>query len=354
MKTIKIKTYALILAISIFTPTFWSCENPIEFDGEQMASMIVMNALISPDSVLNVQLSKSKFFLKDDSSFESLNDAEVKLFVNDTLFEILNPKGNGNYTGTYIPKAGDIVKIIAKQANLNEVNATTTIITPAHISSIDTISQITVTNPIVSYADYSGDNITLDTVGYNYNKKMNIKVNINDDPNIKNFYRVTLRIKQYFNDGRESEREYFLESDDLVFGSANESGLFGEGFSRSPFNEFSDELFNGKKYDFKMSSNFDIMVYTDTTYKKPTYPNDNEWPKVVRNELIVQVHSISESYFKYLKTLNSNSNVLDFFAEPVQIYSNIKGGIGILGSYKIDNYVIQIPIEYMSNSYQYY
>ncbi len=353
MKTIKNKIFALIFSLTIFTPLFWSCENAIEFDGEQMAPMIVMNALISPDSLLKVQLSKSKFFLKDNNSFESIDNAEVKLYVNDTLFETLSFSENGNYIGTYIPKPSDVVKITAKQANFNEVSASTDIIVPTQITGIDTVSLKTEVYPIEMYESYNGNKPTIDTLGYSYNKRMNIKVNINDDPNLKNFYRVSVRIKQYFDDGSEGERDYYLQSDDLVFGSTDESGLFGEGYSRSMYNEFSDELFNGKNYAFKMSVNFNSVVYNNTDNNKPKNPNEQELPKLVRNEMILQLHSISESYFKYLKTLNSNSNVLEFFAEPVQIYNNIKGGIGILGSYKIDNYVMQIPVEYMNDSYQY-
>jgi len=228
----------------------------------------------------------------------------------------------------------------------------TDIVKPAQISKIDTATLITDKSPIFSY-EYGGygDIIESDTIGYSYNKKMNIIINIDDDVNKKNFYRVSLRIKQYFDDGRESEGQFFYESEDMVFGSSDETGLFGEGYSRSQYNEFSDELFNGKKYPFKLSTNFTTYIYTNE--KKPDNQGGLIWPQIVRNELIVQVHSISESYYKYLKTLNSNSNTLGFFSEPVQIYSNVKGGIGIFGNYKIDNYIIEIPKEYMNNNYYY-
>ena len=352
MKAFKYKLHTLALVLSVISPVFWSCENALEFDGEQMAPLWVMNSLISPDSVFTVQLTKSKFFLKDDSSFDPVNNASVELFVNDTLFETLAFSTNGNYTSNYIPKAGDKVRLSAQHSDINTVSAVTDIVKPAQISKIDTATLITDKSPIFSY-EYGGygDIIESDTIGYSYNKKMNIIINIDDDVNKKNFYRVSLRIKQYFDDGRESEGQFFYESEDMVFGSSDETGLFGEGYSRSQYNEFSDELFNGKKYPFKLSTNFTTYIYTNE--KKPDNQGGLIWPQIVRNELIVQVHSISESYYKYLKTLNSNSNTLGFFSEPVQIYSNVKGGIGIFGSYKIDNYIIEIPKEYMNNNYYY-
>ena len=349
MKTIKIKTYALILALSVLTTTFWSCENPIEFDGEQMESLMVMNSLISPDSIFTVQLTKSKFFLKDDSSFDLLNNANVKLFVNDTLFETLAFSENGNYSASYIPKIGDNVKLTAEYSGLTAVSAVTSILKPAQISSIDTATIITDTYPILSYqyGGYYGEVTDADTIGYTQNRKMNIIINIDDDVNLKNYYRVSVRIKRYFDDGRITDNEYYYQSDDMVFGSSDESGVFGEGYSRSIYNEFSDDLFNGKNYPFKLSAYFN--TYTYNTEKKPDEQGGVEWPEVVRSELIVQVHSISESYYKYVKTVNTNSNALAFFSEPVQIYSNVKGGIGVFGNYKIDNYIIQIPVSYTDN-----
>lgn len=352
MKAFKYKLHTLALVLSVISPVFWSCENALEFDGEQMAPLLVMNSLISPDSIFTVQLTKSKFFLKDNSTFDPVNNASVELFVNDTLFERLTFSANGNYSSNYKPRTGDKVRLSAQHSDINTVNAVTDIVKPAQISKIDTATLITDKSPIFSY-EYGGygDIIESDTIGYSYNKKMNIIINIDDDVNKKNFYRVSLRIKQYFDDGRESEGQFFYESEDMVFGSSDETGLFGEGYSRSQYNEFSDELFNGKKYPFKLSTNFTTYIYTNE--KKPDNQGGLIWPQIVRNELIVQVHSISESYYKYLKTLNSNSNTLGFFSEPVQIYSNVKGGIGIFGNYKIDNYIIEIPKEYMNNNYYY-
>lgn len=352
MKTLKNKAYTLALALLVITPVFWSCENALEFNGEQMAPLMVMNSLISPDSAFTVQLTKSKFFLKDNSNFDPVNNASIELFVNDTLFETLTFSANGNYSSNYKPRAGDKVRLSAQHSDINAVSAVTYIVKPAQISKIDTATLITDKSPILSY-EYGGygEINKSDTIGYSYNKKMNIIINIDDDVNQKNFYRVNLRIKQYFDDGRQSEGQFFYESEDMVFGSSDETGLFGEGYSRSQYNEFSDELFNGKKYPFKLSTNFSTYIYTNE--KKPDNQGEVTWPQIVRNELIIQVHSISESYYKYLKTLNTNSNTLGFFSEPVQIYSNVKGGIGIFGNYKIDNYIIEIPKEYMSNNYYY-
>ena len=56
-------------------------------------------------------------------------------------------------------------------------------------------------------------------------------------------------------------------------------------------------------------------------------------------ETVVDLRTISDSYFEYYRTITAQSNVgTDIFAEPVFIFSNIENGIGIFGAYtsKID------------------
>ncbi|HPH57343.1 MAG TPA: DUF4249 family protein, partial [Bacteroidales bacterium] len=47
----------------------------------------------------------------------------------------------------------------------------------------------------------------------------------------------------------------------------------------------------------------------------------------------VQLQNISPSYYLYLKTFSEYSNSIDFFSEPIQVFSNVSGGIGIFGAY---------------------
>jgi hypothetical protein len=58
----------------------------------------------------------------------------------------------------------------------------------------------------------------------------------------------------------------------------------------------------------------------------------------------VTLQSLSPSYYMYLKTREANSDS-DLFTEPVQIYTNIKGGIGIFGSYSNSTHRIELTID---------
>jgi hypothetical protein len=119
----------------------------------------------------------------------------------------------------------------------------------------------------------------------------------------------------------------------MFFWNNNAGSLDASTYSYN--NEFSDELFNGKEYSLKFSFNSSTYIYKDQTY--------NQTSKVpIKQELNIELQSISESYFKYLRSQSASASTIEFFSEPVQIYSNVKGGIGILGSYSSSFYKIQL------------
>ncbi len=338
MKSIYLQT----IIFSLFALIVTSCETEIEFRGDDTASLLVVNSILSPDSAVKVHVSESKFFLKDDSSFENVNDAIVNLWVNGSLYEQLSSTGQGFYAGNYIPKAGDIIKITAKNNKFPEVNAESEIVQATPIVSVDTTIHVSDIYPIVNgYGNYS------DTIGYSKTTEMKINLKFNDQPNKKNYYKIAVKLNQEYSDGSKYMRNYYFSSDDLVFGNTTEAGIFDES-SYNFYHEFNDDLFDGKSYSLKLNTSFISIVY-DNDPSGDT--SDSEPVEIVKNELILELQSISKSYYLYLKTRNAGTSVIDFFSEPVQIYSNIEGGIGILGSYNTSRFKIDIPKTFTEEYY---
>lgn len=325
-----------------------SCETVIDFNGKDTAPLLVVNSIISPDSVIKVHVSESRFFLEEDSKFVNINNATVKLWVNDLEYEQLTPANNGIYQGKYIPKSGDKLKITAKNSNYSEVSASTEIIPANPILSVDTNSVILEKTPLLSY-NYNSPTV-VDTLGYLINNELKLKMNFNDPANQENFYKVSLRMKLYFSDGSTQIGKYYFSSEDVVFGNTSASGIFDES-TTNYYNVFSDELFNGKPYGLKLSANFYSYVYSNNVPSK--LKSKDEPVNVTKNELIVELQSISKSYYLYLKTRDASSSYVDFFSEPVQIYSNIKGGIGVFGSYNTATFKINVPT-WLRQGYYYY
>jgi len=336
-----------IISVSFF---FFSCINDIEFNGEQQKPMLVLNSFVTPDSVVKVLLTRSKFFLDNYTKSDTIINAEVKLFVNDIFVEKLNPGTNGYYTGTYFPKENDMLKFVANSSQLGEVTATTNIVPKQAIIGIDSSSVSLGVYPQVQYSSYNGGPFIADTTGYSYSTGLDLRIRFKDAPNVKNYYRLVLKAKSYYTDGKVVENTVNSSSDDLVFGS-NNTDILGEMSSYYLYNEFNDQLFDGKTYELKTRAYFQKTksIIKPNTSKPTTIGVDT----ITRQELIVVLQSISESYYHYLKTIAANQSGEDFFSEPVQIYSNIQNGLGILGSYTSSSKVFDLPESLSFDSYIY-
>ncbi|HET7734313.1 MAG TPA: DUF4249 family protein, partial [Paludibacter sp.] len=159
-----------------------------------------------------------------------------------------------------------------------------------------------------------------------------------DPINISNYYRLEAKVINYYDDNSRTIGDALINYNDLVFGGNNNSNIF-ETSGYNYYHEFSDELFNGKEYNLSFTFN----IYT-TTYK-PEYQNNNHEINVktpVKQELRIELQSISKSYFLYLRSRAANMDAVEFFSEPVQIYSNVTDGIGILGSYSSSVYILNL------------
>lgn len=345
------KTKNIISTILIaFSLLIVSCENEIEFKGNETSSLLVVNSFCTPDSVVKVLVSKSKFFLQDDTSFDFVNNADVNLWINDVKIEKMESIGDGYYIGTYKPKIGDKIKITAKNNDFSEVSGTTDIIQSVNILSVDTTTKLLENTPILGYRDGEYGNYNNDTIGYITNRQINFSINFDDPVNVKNYYRLFVTLRNHYPGGLYFDSPYYFNSDDLVFGSNTSGGIFSEG-NYSYFHEFSDDLFEGKKYSLKFYSNQYEYVYFKDVEKSKSTEIDEFTP--IKSELIIDVQSISKSYYLYIKTRAANENVVELFSEPVQIYSNIKGGIGVIGSYTHSVYKVEIPVSTEQKYYDY-
>jgi len=336
------------LAITILLTVFIvSCETEIKFNGDETAPSMVINSILNPDSAVKVHITKSKFFLDIDGPFDPITNATVQLYANDKLIETLNSTGNGYYAGTYKPLPGDIIKIIAQNNEFDNVHSSTEIPVTASITSVDTTSTTTKTSPLIYSGSYNDEGyLNTDTVGTITVKKIKFTINIADRANYKNFYRLKVKYRSYYEKNTYLAYEVYFDSDDLVFGSTSETDLFDEG-STNYYHEFNDNLFDGKTYGLTFS------VFTSQyNYLPGKEPKDDPWGQTtIKQEILVYVESISPSYYYYLNSRAKNDAYIEIFSEPVQIYNNIVNGIGILGAYNTSIKVVELPLSYTVSTY---
>ena len=335
-------TYIQLAITLLLTVFIVSCETEIKFNGKETAPSMVINSILNPDSTAKVHITKSKFFLEKDGPFDPITNATVQLYANDKLIEALNSIGNGYYAGTYKPLQGDIIKIIAKNNEFDNVHSSTEIPVEASITSVDTSATITKTTPLVYYRSYDDVGYTTtDTVGTVTEKKIKFTVNIADRANYKNFYRLKVKQRSYYDNGTFSEYNSYFNSEDLVFGSTSETELFEEE-NTNYYHEFNDNLFDGKTYGLT----FSVSAF-QYNYFPGKEPKPDPWsPTTIKQELFINIESISPSYYYYLNSRAKNEAYIEIFSEPVQIYNNIVNGIGILGAYNTSITVIRMPLSY--------
>ena len=340
-------TYIQLAITLLLTVFIVSCETEIKFNGKETAPSMVINSILNPDSTVKVHITKSKFFLEKDGPFDPITNATVQLYANDKLIEALNSTGNGYYTGTYKPFPGDIIKIIARNNEFDNVHCSTEIPVTANITSVDTIATIIKTAPLVYYRSYDDVAYMItDTVGTVTEKKIKFTVNIADRANYKNFYRLKVKHRSYYDNGTYSEHNTYFNSEDLVFGSTSETELFEEK-NTNYYHEFNDNLFDGKTYGLT----FSISAF-QYNYLPGKEPKDDPWsPTTIKQELFINIESISPSYYYYLNSRAKNNEYIEIFTEPVQIYNNIVNGIGILGAYNTSITIVRVPLSYTLYSY---
>ena len=328
-----------------------SCERSVEFDTGITNPYVVVNSFVSPDSQIVAHVSVSRFFLKDSIDFRNENNAEVNLWVNGILKEKLTNDTLGIYTGNYKPTLSDNLKLTVNVPQMKEVSATTDFVEAPVILAADT--QVVYGSKRLLTC---GPNC-YDTVGIRYSYKVNFKLKFTDNANQKNYYRLLVRKITYT--GNWNDDTYNIDTvanndlpsygafdfTDVISGNTKNpltaddtnalSGLMLD--QNNDYHVFSDDLINGKTYTLEFNTNHETDRFFLIDNLRYAYGN------TLRNEIYVSLQSISKEYYQYLLT-RAASKTINYFSEPIQVYTNIKGGVGILGSYTTSNIVkIDLP-----------
>jgi hypothetical protein len=334
METTLKKILSFLIACMILT----ACEKEIVFTGNTVNQKIVVNSYVSTDSVLAAHISKSRFFLSNQNGFESIDNAEVSVFVNHTFKEKLISSGNGMYRGTYLPISGDTLRLKINAQGFDEAESNTVILPPSNILRIDTTLTVNEASPIYVREDEIG--------GYSYYVDCNIKIDLRDQGHENNYYRITLI--QHQETYVEEEDTLYVFDEYLPFvleGLDNQSNNFidliegGENYGIQQL--IADDLFNGKDIRFKLKTNFHYVEIV------PGYEDDLNTifyrQEADTESLIINFQTITRAMYLYLLSKEKAQDVMNgVFTEPVQIYNNITNGIGIFGSYTNNKQHIKI------------
>lgn len=304
--------YVLVVAAGLT-----SCYRRIDLDDYRTTPKMVINSVVSPDTVVMATITRTWFY-PDAPSDVCLPQARVELYVNGQYIERMSWKtvhhpdhpdlSYALFCSNTVPAEGDTVRIVASEPAYGEATAVDVI--PKKVPIGHVAYTVRRSNGV-----YQGMEREYDEVDY--------EITFNEYPTPGNYYLLRITRERRYLDGTRLEAieaDYldpvFKEQDAILDGSLSFDGLEKRGGAL-----FTDRHINGQTYTLQVRE-----VNTNL--------EDHELREI-------SLYSLSESYFLYLLSLQRvagstlNGALGDIgLAEPLRVYSNVAGGTGILGGFQ--------------------
>jgi hypothetical protein len=304
---------------------FVSCTKEVKFDGEQKESKLVINCLCEPEKPIKARITKSYFMLDYYGNSELHGAVDAKLYVNGNFQENLvntsdtiDSSGQDDpvYMSQYLPNVGDVVKIQVSSAGFVDAEGTSEAI-PDVANFQSTLEDLMLQWQYdYEYYDWEGDTSYCYS---SYSGNANLQVTLTDNnPEEMDYYYLHFALENHSETPNYHGRLNIQYTDPIFDPVGLNSGLFDfEIYNNEGL--FSDKFFAGKSYTIKIPIDFAL-----------------EMPQEAQSDfsLSVSVKHVSKAYFNYLSTCGNGNNMdgMAFFTEPMQIYSNVENGFGIVGS----------------------
>jgi hypothetical protein len=274
-----------LLLLSFFILLIAGCQKTVSIDIGQIKPRLVVNSILDKDSLIRVQLSKSRTMTDSTLYIERINVATIKIFEDGILKQTLTKGLNGLFNSTMKPRIGSGYRIEIEDTGFGHIEASA-LIPPA---------------PHLVYAAQTLDLTPGATTQYN-----KFKIGLSDDGIQPNFYYLrAFLIKKPYMPGANPVyvTKCNIYSDDNIV-VTDDHTLKGVVFDGAAF----------------VGSSYELIVYTPTKITTNYY-------------LWLELCNISRDYYKYLVSgIMQNNAGNNPFAEPVIIKSNIQNGTGIFGA----------------------
>ena len=299
--------YTLLLGVFLT-----SCYRKIDLDEYRTTPKMVINSVVSPDTVVMASITRTWFY-PDKKPYVNLPHAHVELYINNQYIETMQWKTLNNprnpdqpdtlFLSNTIPAEGDRIKIVASTPEYGTVTAEDIIPKKVAIKN-------------ASHTIKKGNGVYQGTISDYF--EIYYEVTFDEFPEKNNYYLAKItQIKTGYYGYYETEIDYidpvFKEQDAILDESMAFNGLEKRGGAL-----FTDQSINGQTYTLQIK---ETTAELDETEQR-----------------IISIYSLSESYFLYLLSLQKIAgSTLEGglgnigLAEPLWVYSNVEGGTGILG-----------------------
>ena len=344
-----------------------SCVNDLPYDAGTGTPKLVLNALLTPNGEpFTATVGRTVHFL-DTEEPPRLSDATVTATINGEEYRLTYDATTRKYVSHYCLRAGDEVTLTATHA-LGTATATERVMypTPIHIANV---TMQPFTNP--------GDPVSLAMLN-DVDSALLVSLYIDDPVEENNYYRLTIGYEGSYEVkasplplprrgdsgiaklssppweglGEAFYPHYLLteSSSRLIIDSESASQLLGSLLYMTSENSF---LFSDKQLRNEEGKPvIDLLMLlesprsSDNMYNPESgWADDDTWgdddyifpaDTVSRAtyHYSFMIETLSEDYYRYLQTVASYEILGGaFVGEPTPIHSNIRGGLGIVGSY---------------------
>lgn len=313
----------LFIALSLFS----SCMREIDLEELRPDPKLVLNCVIQPGDSIRASLSRTWFYTERYPNL-TIQYAKMDLYVNGELKERMKyqpersePNTAARYHADYVPKVGDKIRITVEKEGYEPVSAESDLLAPV---------------PIVDFKvmEYTENN------DYYYSRYYRLMLTFEDIPNQRDYYLVRFEMGQPIYDYGAGEYtgeyrwEYWsveysdeklftghLSALDVIMGYDWLSGYYGR--------VFNDDLIDGKRYTMNLK--------TYSTYSSWSF-DDEEEIEQPPFRCRANLYTITPAYYHYMLSLLSieddslqESMASAGLSEPIRVFSNVDGGVGIMG-----------------------
>ena len=252
--------------------------------------------------------------INDISSLTPLEDAMVEISDDEGVIQVLMPIGEGNYVGEVLPEEITNYHLKVVSSELPTVNASSFIPKKVLIQNFS--------------VDRTLQSVNIDDQGYK------ASIEFLDETETFDFYALEVVIINKsqnpfdtFFDG--NIVEVFIEDTDVDTSGENDIELGGPLLIEAQKTLF----FSDRRYD-DPAIKYDFFLA----------PNDIDLNNGDEYEIYAVLKTITEDYYEYLRTITFQKRVSgeSIPSEPVQIFSNVTGGLGVFSGYDYDTKTFNI------------
>ena len=330
------KVLFLLIGLAIFT----SCEKEIEFNGEQTDPKLVINSLVEPGKRVEASMSKSCFFLQNPLDMQAPADLQALLYVNgvlvggmtpfaDTVWELYSDDYTvrSGFYNDYCAQVGDIIRITAAANGYDDVEGTT--------SPLPTPVEVQAAYELTDWHSEYFHNFNYETFEYEEDSllfitgTMNLTVTLADpNPGVSDCFRLSTGLNnKYYG----YPCYLICNYNDPVFGgSFSESEFLISDIASQPEGVFTDLLFDGSSYQIKMEVYFNCQLGLDDVAESYRVP--------------FLMEHLTKEYLNYLSTCDQGDMSMQIWAEPIQTYTNVTNGFGIVAGRTVDTLWVELPL----------